>query len=125
MLMGHTWGLSLPAAMWCGVVWQRQAAHLAGVFPLLLPHSGYERLRPYVAFHAALRSAFQAFVQGLEERCKGIVLHHLETATSEYAMGLLAGEGRLAEVTGGGCSCCWCQERPGSCHCAVAELVAG
>ncbi len=93
MLMGHTWGLSLPAAMWCGVVWQRQAAHLAGVFPLLLPHSGYERLRPYVAFHAALRSAFQAFVQGLEERCKGIVLHHLETATSEYAMGLLAGEG--------------------------------
>ncbi|KAI3431622.1 hypothetical protein D9Q98_004671 [Chlorella vulgaris] len=54
---------------------------------------GYERLRPYVAFHAALRSAFQAFVQGLEERCKGIVLHHLETATSEYAMGLLAEPG--------------------------------
>ncbi|PRW39278.1 dynamin-related GTPase isoform A [Chlorella sorokiniana] len=50
----------------------------------------YERLRPYVAFHAALRSAFQAFVAGLEERCKGIVRHHLETATSEYAMGLLA-----------------------------------
>ena len=54
--------------------------------------AGYERLRPYVAFHAALRSAFQAFVHGLEERCKGIVRHHLETATSEYAIGLLAGE---------------------------------
>ena len=35
----------------------------------------------------------QAFVAGLEERCRGIVQHHLETATSEYAMGLLAGEG--------------------------------
>lgn len=52
--------------------------------------SGYERLRPYVAFHAALRSAFQAFVHALEERCKGILLHHLETATSEYAVGLVA-----------------------------------
>ncbi len=58
----------------------------------LTPCTEYERLRPYVAFHAALRSAFQAFVAGLEERCKGIVRHHLETATSEYAMGLLAGE---------------------------------
>jgi hypothetical protein len=57
-----------------------------------MPPAGYERLRPYVAFHAALRSAFQAFVHGLEERCKGIVRHHLETATSEYAIGLLAGE---------------------------------
>lgn len=99
-------------------------------------------MRPYVAFHASLRSALQvggrtrakhrqpqllptaapagallwppfnraagslafawlpgplmppqAFVAGLEERCRGIVQHHLETATSEYAMGLLAGEG--------------------------------
>ena len=59
---------------------------------VLLCSTEYERLRPYVAFHAALRSAFQAFVAGLEERCKGIVRHHLETATSEYAMGLLAGK---------------------------------
>lgn len=66
-------------------------------WPLRTPHvllrsTEYERLRPYVAFHAALRSAFQAFVAGLEERCKGIVRHHLDTATSEYAMGLLAGK---------------------------------
>ena len=53
--------------------------------------AGYDRLRPYVAFHAALRSAFQAFVAGLEARCRGILAHHLETATSEYALGLLAG----------------------------------
>ena len=66
---------------------------------LQLPSAGYERLRPYVAFHAALRSAFQAFVHGLEERCKGIVRHHLETATSEYAIGLLAGE--RAHAAGG------------------------
>eukprot|EP00887_Chlorella_sp_A99_P005155 scaffold40.g5155.t1 len=75
--------------------------------------SGAEALRPYVAFHAALRSAFHAFVADLEasargvvcvcvcvgggvawgERCKQITHHHLATATSEFALGVLAGGG--------------------------------
>lgn len=42
-------------------------------------------LRPYVAFNAELRTAFQAFVCGLEERCRGLVRHQLELATSAYA----------------------------------------
>lgn len=60
--------------------------------------SEYERLRPYVAFHAALRSAFQAFVAGLEDRCRGIVRHHLETATSEYAIQQLADSHKADDV---------------------------
>ncbi|PSC67591.1 dynamin-related GTPase [Micractinium conductrix] len=52
--------------------------------------TGYDALRPYVAFHAELQSAFKAFVGALEDSCRGIVRHHLETATSEFAMGLLA-----------------------------------
>ncbi len=42
-------------------------------------------LRPYVAFNAELRAAFQAFVGGLEEHCRGIVRHQLDVATSAYA----------------------------------------
>ena len=34
--------------------------------PSTWPCQGYESLRPYVAFHAALRSAFHAFVADLE-----------------------------------------------------------
>ena len=36
-----------------------------------------------------MRGAFQAFVGHLESRCREIVRHHLETATSEFAVGLL------------------------------------
>ena len=43
-----------------------------------------------MAFHAALRSAFQAFVLSLEEQCRSLVRHHLDTATSEFAVGLMA-----------------------------------
>ncbi|KAK9915687.1 hypothetical protein WJX75_002660 [Coccomyxa subellipsoidea] len=42
-------------------------------------------LRPYVAFNAELRAAFQAFVGALEEHCRGIVRHQLDVATSAYA----------------------------------------
>lgn len=42
-------------------------------------------LRPYVAFNAELRVAFQAFVGALEEHCRGIVRHQLDVATSAYA----------------------------------------
>jgi hypothetical protein len=54
-----------------------------------------EALRPYVAFHAALRSAFQGFAQGMEERGRELVRHHLETATGHFAAAALleGGEG--------------------------------
>lgn len=44
-----------------------------------------DALRPYVAFNAELRAAFQAFVNVLEEQCRGLVRHQLDVATSAYA----------------------------------------
>ncbi|BDA44188.1 Dynamin-related protein 5A [Coccomyxa sp. Obi] len=44
-----------------------------------------DALRPYVAFNAELRAAFQAFVNLLEEQCRGLVRHQLDVATSAYA----------------------------------------
>ena len=41
-----------------------------------------------MAFHAAMRSAYQGFVALLEEQCRVLVRHHLEAATSEFAMSL-------------------------------------
>lgn len=38
-----------------------------------------------MAFNAELRAAFQAFVGALEERCRGLVRHQLDVATSAYA----------------------------------------
>lgn len=35
-------------------------------------------LRPYVAFNAALRSAYHTFVHSLEERCKMLLEHQLQ-----------------------------------------------
>ena len=55
-----------------------------------------DTLRPYVAFHAALRGAFQAFVGALEERCRELLRHHLASATSDFAMGLFGGLGGLS-----------------------------
>eukprot|EP00873_Tetraselmis_striata_P043070 jgi/Tetstr1/463334/TSEL_008257.t1 len=49
-----------------------------------------DTLAPYVAFHAALRASYNAFVNKLEERAKGLVSHHLEAATSEWSIGLLS-----------------------------------
>ncbi|KAK9785258.1 hypothetical protein WJX73_006122 [Symbiochloris irregularis] len=44
-----------------------------------------EVLRPYVAFFAALRLAFGAFVADTTVRCKSLLRHHLEANTSQYA----------------------------------------
>ena len=55
--------------------------------------AGSDTLRPYVAFHAALRSAYNAFISRLEGQCRGLVRHHLDAATSEFAATLTAAAG--------------------------------
>ena len=52
----------------------------------------HDTLRPYVAFHAALRSAYHSFIAHLEDNCKSLMRHHLEAATSEFAATALAGK---------------------------------
>ena len=42
-----------------------------------------------MAFHAALRSAHMAFVARLETQARTLLRHHLDTATSEFALSLL------------------------------------
>ena len=39
----------------------------------------------YVAFHAALRRAFDQFVRDLTNRCKELVMHHLDALTSPFS----------------------------------------
>lgn len=48
-----------------------------------------ETLQPYVAFQAALRSAHMGFVARLEAQARTLLRHHLDTATSEFALSLL------------------------------------
>ena len=55
-------------------------------FSSCFAEGGEDRLRPYVAFHAALRSAYQAIVGCLEEQCRVHVQHHLDAATSDVAL---------------------------------------
>ncbi|GLC43138.1 hypothetical protein PLESTM_001434900 [Pleodorina starrii] len=47
-----------------------------------------ENLHPYISFHAALRSAHQAFINRLEEQARGMLRTHLEAATSQFAMNM-------------------------------------
>ncbi|EIE25943.1 hypothetical protein COCSUDRAFT_35468 [Coccomyxa subellipsoidea C-169] len=65
----------------------RLAAVLLRTWHIAVDHAAPQdsALRPYVAFNAELRAAFQAFVGGLEEHCRGIVRHQLDVATSAYA----------------------------------------
>lgn len=42
-----------------------------------------------MAFHAALRSAHMGFVSRLEAQARTLLRHHLDTATSEFALSLL------------------------------------
>lgn len=42
-------------------------------------------MRPYVAFNAELRAAFQGCVARMEEHCAVLVRHELELATSAFA----------------------------------------
>jgi small ligand-binding sensory domain FIST len=43
-----------------------------------------------VAFHAALRSAHINFVAKLEAQARSLLQHHLDTATSEFALSMMA-----------------------------------
>ena len=45
-------------------------------------------MKPYVAFHAALRSAYQMFVAQLEGQSQSLVKHHLDAATTDFALSL-------------------------------------
>lgn len=51
---------------------------------------GRDNLQAYIAFHAALRSAQQAFVGRMEEATRALLRTHVESATSEFAVNLLA-----------------------------------
>ena len=42
-------------------------------------------MRPYVAFNAELRAAFQGCIARMEEHCAALVRHELEVATSAFA----------------------------------------
>ena len=42
-------------------------------------------MRPYVAFNAELRAAFQGCIARMEEHCTVLVRHELEVATSAFA----------------------------------------
>ncbi|KAL0037146.1 hypothetical protein WJX79_002609 [Trebouxia sp. C0005] len=69
----------------------RHAFDIAADSQQLLQDPSHDTLRPYVAFHAALRSAYHSFIAHLEDNCKSLMRHHLEAATSEFAVTTLAG----------------------------------
>ncbi len=52
--------------------------------------SSRQTLRPYVTFHAALRSAHQSFLSKLEESTRAMLRQTLDAATSEFAVNMLA-----------------------------------
>lgn len=56
----------------------------------LQPEPPGDGMRQFVAFHTTLRSAYQNFIGRLEEQTKALVRHHLDAATSEFAVHLLA-----------------------------------
>lgn len=39
----------------------------------------------YIAFHAALRRAYDQFIRNLTKKCKELVRHHLDSVTSRYS----------------------------------------
>ena len=47
--------------------------------------SAQDMLRPYVAFNAALRSAYHALVLRLEEQCRMLLGHQLQVAFPKSA----------------------------------------
>lgn len=48
--------------------------------------SSTDALRPFMAFHANLRSTYYSFISRLELQTKNLVKHHLAAATSEFAV---------------------------------------
>ncbi|GMH41703.1 hypothetical protein BSKO_09613 [Bryopsis sp. KO-2023] len=57
-----------------------------------MTESSAESLRPFVAFHATLRSAYHSFISRLEQQTQALVKHHLSAATSEFAVHVWASE---------------------------------
>ncbi|GAX74014.1 hypothetical protein CEUSTIGMA_g1464.t1 [Chlamydomonas eustigma] len=49
-----------------------------------------DTLRPYVSFHAALRTAHLSFLSRLDDQTRQQLRQHLEASTSEFAMNLMA-----------------------------------
>eukprot|EP00884_Botryococcus_braunii_P011386 jgi/Botrbrau1/20248/Bobra.31_1s0037.1 len=47
-------------------------------------------IKAYVAFQASLHTTFSMFINALEVRCREILHHHLDIATSNYALSALA-----------------------------------
>lgn len=52
--------------------------------------AGKDTLQAYIAFHASLRAAHASFVSRLEVHAKGLLRHHLDAATGEFALALMA-----------------------------------
>jgi hypothetical protein len=55
----------------------------------MAPGPEVEALRPFVAFHATLRGAFQAFIAGLQSRCADLARQQLHAATSDFGLAAL------------------------------------
>lgn len=90
LLTDPHWFWVLPRALLCTpAALQYRWLKLGDV---CVPHTAgpaKEALQPYVAFHAALRSAHMGFVTRLETQARTLLRHHLDTATSEFALSLL------------------------------------
>jgi hypothetical protein len=58
---------------------------------------------PYLikAFHAALRASHASFVTALEGKARELLRHHLDAATSEFALSLMAAGPDMAWCAGG------------------------
>ncbi len=89
------WQLAVPPAVYKVHAYSKFAAHTCMTnveMHVAAADPSHDTLRPYVAFHAALRSAYHSFIAHLEDNCKSLMRHHLEAATSEFAVTALAGK---------------------------------
>jgi hypothetical protein len=79
--------LSCPVLPDCNQLrgWPSNTSHPKSASGLMTTGVADGMLRPFVAFNAELRSAFQSFLNSLEERSQSLVQHQLEVATSTFA----------------------------------------
>jgi hypothetical protein len=80
----HGWALP-----WCR--WLALLRLSPPTCPVLAAVGSKDALHPYIAFHAALRTAHQAFVSRLEETARQLLRTHLEAATSAFSMSMCVG----------------------------------
>lgn len=59
-------------------------------------------LAPYSAFHAALKAAFDQFLDAIRAECARMAVHHLEAATSPFGVHVTAPGGAAAYSGEGG-----------------------